>query len=254
MNWTPTQVIGGLGALGDHTDGFCISMNTLCNTFGLAGNISVNNGGIPIAAPPVASLFQHVNAGLSGSQNGIPDGLTRAFERFANMYVVGGVYEITVSQDTPGTGDTMGSTRFAVCGFCTGAAMSSIGPITVGHNVYPTTTSGGASNEASFAGLLAEPNVKHSGLTPFAGSRTEAKIRYPFRIAKFARPDFMASASFYQNSANAAGSGNPNYSVGQPFLLVQFISDGTQPQTFRVEQKISWYVYAYDRKPLVSMP
>jgi hypothetical protein len=245
MNWTPAQVLGVGGALGDHTDGFIITMNSLVNAFGLGGGIGSTNGGVPIVNPSPLSLSQFVNNAASGSSN-VPDGLTQAMNRYTYLMVVGGVFTIEISQDTPGTGSVMGSTKIGVCGFPSSLSLLNVGSPANGHYLYNTLTSGGASNEGSFANLANEPNAITRTLTPFAGSRTMTKIKYPFSIAKFARPGYMANSLFYQLTPTAGG--NPNFVSAAPFILVQYLSDGVQPMTYRVNMKMKWYAMGFDRK------
>lgn len=248
INWTPVQIAGVGGALGDHTDGFAISMNSLANAFGLGGNIGTNNGGIPTGSPPAVNQIQWVIAGTSGTSSAAPDGLVTAFNRYTYMLCVGGVMDLRISQDTPGTSTTQGSIKVGVCGFPSTIALTPLGSTSGGHLVYPTGTSGGAANEASFAGLANEPNARTTMMTPFAGSKTTCHIRYPFSIAKFVRPGYQASSGFYQVSAANGGLGNPGYASFQPFILTQLLSDGNQAQVLRCEIKMKWYVMGFDRK------
>lgn len=248
VSWQPIQVVGVGGALFDHGDGWAISMNTLGNNWGLGGNIGVNNGGIPVNAPPVPHLTTWNLNGTSGAPSQ-PDGTLTAFNRYQHIVVHGGVFELMISQDSGSPGSLVqGSIKAAVCGFPSTVDLSNIGGVASGHVMYPTSIAGGAQDEQSYARLIAEPNCKKAEMGPFASSKTSLRIRYPFKLSKFVRPYYASSALFYNTGVANSGVQNPSYDFAQPFMLCQLLCDGNQPMTLRVEQRITWYAYAFDRR------
>lgn len=249
MLWTPSQA-QPLGALGDHGDGFAISMNAMVNSF--TGSTGVNAGGVPLAliAGTNGILFEFV--GQSGS-SGAPDGFFAMMDRFTYFTVLGGVYEITVSQDTQGTGPIQGSTQIAVCGFPSQASVTYLGGATSGHVVYnPNGATASNADEQSMSLLRAEPNCVSKRLDPFAGTTTQATIRYPFTVGKYAPYGFQYLPTYAQAGISAVS--NPSYNTAQPFILTQFLSSGDpSPQLFRVEIRLRRYGRATMRKPVYNL-
>lgn len=255
LNWTPFQT-SPLGAQGDHGDGFVISMNALVNAF--AGSVGVNAGGLP-TSPLVSNqglIFS--NIGISGNA-AAPDGLAAAMARFMQLQVVGGEFELLISQDSVGTASIIGHTDIAVCGFpSTFPGVTYLGGATSGHVMYTANgATGSNADEQSMALLRAEPNTIHRMLAPYGGggdpmaaSRVQ-RIRYPFRIDKYAQIGWEAFGSFQQTSATA--SGNPTYAGSQPYILTQFLTTGTQPQTFRVEIRLRTYARGNLRRGVYAL-
>lgn len=247
--WLPQQ-IGALGAIQDHGDGFVISMNALANPFGATG-IGVTNGGLPTAALPGGGGLYFQSWNTSGATKDIPDGLPAMMLRYTYAYVTHGVMTFNISEDGTASGENttgtiLGSTQVAICSIPASAVLA--GSYTTGHVVYPPNSTfgsvGPALDEASFAALCNEPNVKRARLTNPRGSKMIAKIVYPFNMNKIAPPGYWTSSAFFQSQAAPAG--NPTYGF-QPDILVQFLTDGSIRKDYRIEIQMKWYVTAFER-------
>lgn len=253
LNWTPFQT-SPLGAQGDHGDGFVISMNALVNAF--AGSVGVNAGGLPTSPLPSVQGLVFSNIGISGNA-AAPDGVAAAMARYMQLQVMGGEFDLLITQDSVGTAAIIGHTDIAVCGFpSTFPGVTYLGGATSGHVMYTSNgASGSNADEQSMALLRAEPNTIHRMLAPYGGGSAEAprcvRIRYPFRIDKYAQIGWEAFGSFQQTSATA--SGNPTYAGSQPYILTQFLTTGTQAQTFRVEIRLTTYARGNLRRGVYAL-
>jgi len=253
-----------LGATtGGCTDGFLIAMNQITNTFnGLAiPDPALPRYGVPIAKQTLASQgFIPQRFGSSGSMslagNSNPDGFVTLLGRYSQVCVTGGVFTIKVSQDSEGGSTATGSTKLAVCGFpCVpdqGEFMVSLGN---GHYIYPPGVNAITSQRdvSSMEGLCNEPNSRKVTLTPFAGSKTVATIRYPFTMNKYAPPGYWTSSAYYVSGPNFAAGTIPTAAF-VPRILVQLQSDGARlAQTYRFDMSIKWNVTCFERLPVLEV-
>lgn len=267
FNWTPIQVVpnsspGG----GDHTSGFKIAMNSLCNTFGIGGGISSTNWGLPQSAMagPSRGLYVSLQGGMSGNIGGStysPDGLTTIFGRFRRLLVTHGVLTLSVSNDTTSVGSParVGSLNFGVCGFPPRQLMTtSSGVLSDGYYTYPTLTSiaTGARDEGSWAGFKTEANAKVRQVSGYGyAGKTPQVIKYPFSLKKYMPPAWYASGGDLAYQQSAQVSGNPDVNEYQPYLLCQFHSTGAStPETLRIGLHMKWYVTAFDRVVPLAVP
>lgn len=266
QKYSSTMIIDWLqsgSAIGGSTDGFFIPMNQITNTFnGLSiPDPTLPRYGVPVAKQTLATqgfipqrFGSTGNVSVAGNVN--PDGFIQLLNRYSQVCVTGGVFTIKVSQDSEGGSTSTGSTRLAVCAFpCVpdiGEVFTSLGN---GHYIYPPSpgTITSQADVSSIEGLCNEPNCRKATLSPFAGSRTDVTIRYPFTMNKYAPPGYWTSAAYYVSAPNfVAGTIPPATFV--PRILVQMQSDGSRAaQTYRLEMTMKWKVTCFERYPVVSV-
>lgn len=256
----------GAAFIGSRSDGFLISMNALINAFGpynnVAGGFLTTQYGVPITVNTAAGGLLWKEASVSGIisavDNYCPDGLMGVFLRYQQLCVMRGSLSIQVSQDTQGAATPTGSTKWAVCAFASPPSLGNdfLKHTGNGHYIYGPAVNAVSINNAelqSFESLLTEHNCRSRFLTPFAGSRTVAKMHYPWKMSKYGPIGYWTSSAFFTSPPTTPGipvnTQNPAFAL-QPRILVQFQNDGTQVgETFRLTMKMKWYCTAFERLP-----
>jgi len=258
---------------GSRTDGFLISMNALINALGEGTGTSANSWQGPPSSKNTAAgglSFGVINSSRSGthaaSGDYCPSGLPAIFSRFQACYVTRGYMTLMVSQDTQGAATPTGSTRIAVCAFpaptIAGTGNDFLHYSGSAHWTYPAAPTLPVTQSveiSSFSQLTREHNCRTKFLSPFAGSRTFAKIVYPFNMNKYVAPGFWSQpqnyAMYTRSTQELPGPyapdkvQNPSFAY-QPRILIQLLSDGIQAaQTYRFIIRMKWYVHAFDRLP-----